>query len=748
MPADSTYDPTVLSLDHGGKSWSLLSQTLDRFVDAWEAALQGLAAAPELAGFLPDQGTPPLQLELLAELVKVDLEYRWTHNRLPRRVEDYLAEFPQLEPVVTTDLLFEECLLRRQAGDDVDLREYRDRFPRAADALARLLGDSASRTESRRVPQAREIRRQLEQFQPGDALDDFDLLTLLGAGAFARVFLARQRSMQRLVALKLSADHSREPQTLAQLDHDHIVRVFDQRIIPQQGLRLLYMQYVPGGTLQAVVAKVRETVPAERTETLLLAAVREALASRGEQDRLPAGWTDLAPGVPWADCVCRIGVRLARALDYAHRKGVLHRDIKPANVLLAGDGAPRLADFNISFAAEVSGSAPAAYFGGSLAYMSPEQLEACHPDFPRQADSLDGRSDLYSVATVLWELLHGDRPFRDERVAENWNATVAAMIARRQSDRPAPPADSLPPGGAPLQHVLETCLAADPEVRFANGEELARRLELCLDPRGWELLHGNGRPLKRLIARAPVLAAIAGVLVWNIVAALFNLWYNHREIIQRLPGSEPHFWRIQSTINAVAFPLGLAWALACMRGVFPAVKRGRSADRPVRRRALLGGVYAGGVCLTLWIVAGFAYPLVLRQLSGDVPFSVHVHFLVSLTLCGLVAAVYPFFTLSWLGTRVYYPRLLDLSDPSRAEDAVELRSLRQWSEAALMLAAAVPLLAVTVLTTTGSEARPALIAAAAGGLAGFVGAFAVFRELREDIAALLRVVRDDASRPR
>src|SRR5207302_406526 len=88
---------------------------------------------------------------------------------------------------------------------------------------------------------------------------------------------ARQRSMQRPVALKISSRRSDEPQTLAQLDHPNIVRVYDQREVADRGLRLLYMEYVPGGTLQEVVERVRATPPAARSGALLREVVEQAV---------------------------------------------------------------------------------------------------------------------------------------------------------------------------------------------------------------------------------------------------------------------------------------------------------------------------------------------------------------------------------------------------------------------------------------------------------------------------------------
>src|ERR1700730_9849560 len=171
----------------------------------------------------------------------------------------------------------------------------------------------------------------LTQIEVGQRLDDFDLLIELGSGVFARGFLAPQRAMQRLVAVKISANRGHEPQTLAQLDHDYIVRVFDQRILRDRDWRLLYMQYLPGGTLLDLVQAIHRAKRPPDSGQALLDAVDKALESRGEiraTESIPR--TELAT-LSWPETVAWLGKRLAEALHYATSRGVLHRDIKLAN---------------------------------------------------------------------------------------------------------------------------------------------------------------------------------------------------------------------------------------------------------------------------------------------------------------------------------------------------------------------------------------------------------------------------------
>lgn len=274
------------------------------------------------------------------------------------------------------------------------------RFPGLADRLKRLIGQADSVASS----SMRAESRQKMTLPPGDTIDDFDLLTRLGSGVFATVFLARQTSMQ----------------------------------------------YVAGASLSGVQGQLRLLPKSDWSGTALLKAISRQLQESGSG----FGVTGTAHEQPLhrrlqkatrPDTVCLFGIQVASAPQSAHEQGVLHRDLKPANILLHENGAPRIVDFNISFCSKLDEVSPAADFGGSLACMSPEQLEVCHSDHAREADDVDARSDQYSLSVLLWEMLCGQPPFnsfipgrnaaRDRDTVQNPSLKFRVGISRHASIR-------------------------------------------------------------------------------------------------------------------------------------------------------------------------------------------------------------------------------------------------------------------------------------------------------------------------
>jgi hypothetical protein len=474
-------------------------------------------------------------------------------------------------------------------------------------------------------------------------------------------------------------------------------------------------------------------------------------------------------------------MQLAYALNYAQAQGVLHRDIKPANVLMSADGAPMLADFNISFASELEGATPAAFFGGSLAYMSPEQLEACNPNHPRSPADLDGRSDVYSLGVVLWELLYGRRPWPNESMESDWSATLEKFARIRRQDRPlaAEPVGRDPVHQA-LQAVLEKCLSPDPADRFANGGELGRQLWLCTRPHTQMLLKSPHQGWRSLARRRPVLTFLIVILAPHVFAAAFNFIYNKTVIIDEIAKENPEavatFLRAATAINLTFFPAGLLFLFWLVWPVYRALAEtnqaggrmldwiaaarnaaGKLAGRQpagdesarslsdsvsgARARSLRLPIYAALIGMGLWILASVAYPVLL-----PLTLTQKFHFTLSLIVCGLVVGVYPFFGTAYVVVRVFYPALLTAAS---AEPREEKRLKRLVWETGIMLltTVAVPLVGGFMLYVgqrMGLENT--LVDISLGllfgqGLLGIFIAFFMYQRIRDDVEALVEAAR-------
>ena len=244
----------------------------------------------------------------------------------------------------------------------------------------------------------------------------YQLLEPIGAGGYAAVLKVRNRANARLEALKITivgpaADPDalqrfREKTRIASaLDHPSIVHVWASG---DEGEILWYAM--------------------ELVEGLSLADSR---------------------GRPYAaDEAARLGEALADALAYSHARGVLHRDVKPENVILAPDGRPKLMDFGIAKAADSSVRTKTGFLVGSPAYVSPEQL--C-------GTPLDGRTDVYSLGTTLFELVAGRLPFRAQGIED---------LARR-IDEDAPPLSRFRADADPeLERIVGKALARDRGNRY------------------------------------------------------------------------------------------------------------------------------------------------------------------------------------------------------------------------------------------------------------------------------------------
>lgn len=739
-----------LPIDEGPRTYTLLSGHADAFIQAWEKD----QFPPEMADFLPKNAS--LSRLTLIELIKIDLEFRWVRFELPKPLDEYLEEFETyFSGDIPADLIFEEYLVRSRSGDKVSTTDYLNRYPAHAAQLQKLFAMQPGIQTTSLVGPTQRV--ELGKFRTGDKLDDFELCVLLGEGAFGKVFLARQVSMQRMVALKITAARGVEPQTLAQMDHEHIVRVFDQRISPDRSMMLMYMQYLPGGTLADVVSEFARLQQPPENGQFLLEVIHKNFQQRGEDLSIHSSIREQFERLTWPQTVAMLGESLARALDYAHRVGILHRDLKPANILLSADGSPKLADFNISFSSQLEGSTPAAYFGGSLAYMSPEQLDACHPYREMTPAQLDGRSDLYSLGVVLFELLTGRRPFSETTINTNWTKTLEQMHQMRCDVVPQQLTSQMP-NATPvsLQRAILRALCPDRDARFQSGDEFARALALVRQPTRERLLLADNSRRFAWIRQRPYMTLILAIFLPNIIAAVFNFLYNREEIISRLqPSALQTFDSIQAVINAIAFPVGVGLFFLLTGPVVryfkeqvrrditgewlldPRREYGDQKLQFLHQRALLFGFFASGISLFEWTVAGIAYPVSIDLAGESLPVEAYVHFFSSLMICGLIAASYPFLWLSYLSIRYILP----VTELPAVEQSSATRRLYQmieaWLSCALATAAAVPMLALAAMILLGSASRLGMASLTLAGIVGFGMCFQLYREVQSDLNLLL-----------
>lgn len=712
---------------------------LGRLVADWEEG----RTPSDLSDYLPDPAK--IRRAALIELVGIDMEYRWLKNDCPKRLTDYCAEYPELlEEPLPAELLYEEFRLRKQGGEGVAAAEYLSEFPLQAESFEQMFDrDSMAGREDVMMLGLSGF----DEFEIGQHLDDFELVLELGHGAFARVFLARQLSMQRWVALKISRNIGVEPQTLAQLDHPNIVRVFDQRLLEERALRVLFMEYVPGGTLLDVVKLVRVTPQAQRSGQLLLDAIDKTLAKKGEMKPSETSLRSEIAAMSWPETVAWMGMRLADALEYAREHGVLHRDIKPANVLLSVEGIPKLADFNVSSSEEVSTEDAACFVGGSLAYMSPEQLEACAVGAP---GTLDTRSDIYALGVMLWELLTGSRPFTDDGSGENPPSPKKALEARRAGwipqprhgyrttvRRAAPSSGQVSLAGERRKVVWRPKVGSS--VRTVSGP-------VCSQSCG-----PTGREPTFDVVEVALPIVLAAIGIPNLLAAGYNYYYNKMLIISGLsPQAQQHLEQVHLVIGVAAFSLGAAAILYWCRlalTVPHGLRNGQTYSAEVLNKARTATLNVGHravvIAFGLWVLAGIAYPVALQIAAGGIPQRAYVHLMSSLAVCGAVAVAYPFFILTYYSVRCLYPILLSHGE-LRSDDGRDIRSLGRSSTRYLAVAASVPLVGIAGLSFVGSgageELNATVRALCLGGIAGFIVVYQLFRRIESDLRALLRVV--------
>jgi WD40 repeat protein len=437
-------------------------------------------------GEAPEAGAETSLLEWVDEVAD-RFEAAWKQGP-PPRIAAFLGDAigarraALLQELVKIDLAY-----RGRGGDHRQLADYLVEFPELIAAKdgqsseggrqedgpgSRLTCSASLRGETANGDPAADVPRRLGRFQ---------LLELVGRGSFGTVYKAQDEQLDRVVAIKVPragsfGTHEEEQRFLgearsaAQLNHPHIVPIHE--VAYEGAMPFLVCEYVEGRTLKAVLAEGR-------------LGLREA---------------------------AELTARVADALAYAHRHKVVHRDVNPRNILIDAAGQPHVTDFGLARRQEASTVVTLeGQILGTPAYMPPEQAAG-------EQSRVDGRSDVYSLGVVFYELLTGDLPFR---------GNLSVLLHQVLYDEPRPPRklnDRLP---RDLETICLKAMAKAPARRYATAGDLAADLRRYLA--GVPILArpvGPGERLWRWCRRNPLVASLMALVFGLLVAATVTalLW--------------------------------------------------------------------------------------------------------------------------------------------------------------------------------------------------------------------------------
>ncbi len=503
-----------------------------------------------------------------------------------------------------------------------------------------------------------------DPFPIGSTVDGYKILSILGTGSFATVYLAEELSLGRKVALKVCPTDALEGRTIARLNHEGIVRVHSQSKI--QGFAVINMQFVPSVTLEAVIQALSEredrTLSSSRWIEWLDSRFQEEMQLTVSEFRVRERLTrsSFSQKIAW------IGLQMAESLAHAHERGILHLDIKPSNILIHRSGKPYLMDFNVSVQNESLKAGVPENFGGTFDFMAPEQtLVFFSADRASAIKKVGEHSDVFSLGMVL-KKFHDLSPSGTEEFLD-------------------------------LQSILAKATEKKIENRYRDARELVGALEGFLESAEIRSRLPRQDKLVRWVARHPVLGITLMGALPQLFATLIGYLYNYSQIINRLGVAQQDvFQKMNLYYNPIVSTIaGTIWFFV-MKKLYLDLKSPAGRHAEIRRFLLRVPHWGSIVASISWLPGAVLFPLVIHFGSTGLTVATASHFVTSFLLSYFIAVSYSFVIHGYFVTTAVYPRLWSGETGIRRTAFLELRPLVRRMKGFCTMTVAVPLVSVLI----------------------------------------------------
>ena len=385
---------------------------------------------PDVFEFISNQ--QDLADQETVNILLVDQFQRWKRQQaIP--VDHYFERTPNIEDTLKVDLLIEEYGYLEQRGVAPSAEEFVRRYQfLSTDALESICDSLDIDWDDESGPSSNSTGKGSRNSELPSTIGRYQVVRSIGKGAFGEVFLAKDPELQRSVAVKVptaerirmgggSDEFLNEARAVAGLDHPNIVPVYDVGQT-EDGRCFVVSKYIKGNELRKEIRKGFEYDESARIVSLL-----------------------------------------AEALHVAHQADIVHRDVKPGNIIVDQQRMPHLLDFGLSIRADQRHDS--SNLAGTPAYMSPEQASG-------KTQNIDGRSDIYSLGVVFYELLTGKRPYQGDDPAE-----IIQLVQTADVRPPRQINDRIPPA---LERICMTALSRKVSERFNTAKDFASELQLFL----------------------------------------------------------------------------------------------------------------------------------------------------------------------------------------------------------------------------------------------------------------------------